>query len=73
MTRTELQQVRALRALAAWTNSGSPLSRTAGISESYTRDRPFWRVTICEGKSEWHAEHSDLAAAIMDALGKVGK
>ena len=60
----------ALRALATWTNSGSPLSRTVGISESYTRDRPFWRVTICEEKAERHAEHSDLAAAIMDSLGK---
>jgi hypothetical protein len=58
--------ISALRALAAWTNSGPMCGRRVVIRESYTRDRPFYRVKL----DSVYAEHSDLGAAIMDALGK---
>jgi len=62
----EKSDAEALRALAAWTNSGPMCGRRVVIRESYTRDRPFYRVEL----DSVYAEHSDLGAAIMDALGK---
>jgi len=63
----------ALKALAAWTNSGPMCGRRAVICESYTRDRPFYRVELDSSPVTVNAEHSDLAAAIRDALWKAEK
>ncbi len=60
----------ALDALTAWIDSGAIMARQIKISESPTRDRPFYRVTVAIKRQRWDAEHSDLAAAIMDAVRK---
>lgn len=61
----------ALRALAAWATAVSTCTRRAVICEGYNRDRPIYRVELYSaGAASVNAEHSDLAAAIMDALGK---
>lgn len=67
-------EAKALRALAAWINAGGILARRIQISESLTRDRPFYRADLFDGAHQrWNAEHSDLAAAIMDALERANK
>lgn len=60
-----------LDALADFTNSGPICGRKVVICESHTRDRPFWRVEAFTARHKFSAEHSTLAAAIMDVLGKV--